>query len=164
MSRTNWDNPLHWRKSHAHMAQAPQTVRINLIKPNGKRGNSQFIMPADWQEFIRSKNTDRAWHYLTHTASGWVNRPPWPTVQALLFRDNVIPILRIDGNKAFIAHYDISQPPPAPKDERWAQRFTVIREDGVTIYPDPPRDIAWMPLAFPGDAWIDAAEIEPWTR
>jgi hypothetical protein len=161
MSRTNWANPTRWRKTHQRMAQAPQTVRVNLQRSNGKRGPSDFNYPIEWQEFVRMTNTPRAFHYLTRTASGWVNRPEWPRVQCLLFRDNVIPITKIDGKRAYIAHHDLNAPPPTPCN--WMQRFTVIREDGATIMPDPPGEAAWMPLAFPMDVWIDAEEITPWT-
>lgn len=158
MSRTNPNNPLNWRATHPKMHQAPAAIRVHLMRPNGKAGPSQFTMPAVWQKAIAAwQYSAQAFGYLTRRGSGWVNRPDWPTVQVLLFRNNPIPIEGQDGDRCFIWHYSTEeQPPESLAHLMYPQAFTVVREDGKVLFPDPPGVVAWMPLVFPMDVWIES--------
>lgn len=146
-----------WSDTHLikgkRMLQAPQTARVQL-----SNGKSQFGLTPHWIDEITRRNPTTI-KYMSRGGSGIVNKDTWPTFQALLFRNNKIVVESVDDHKAWLKHFDLLRPPPVVQDDILWHAFTVIDQNGVTLFPDPPGTICWLPVIAPCRLWIDVREL-----
>lgn len=143
MSRTNPLNP-----RYVQLVQAPCTMRV-------QGGDGTDILPVSWQEYTNSMNTDEGMRYLIRIGSGWVNKGPWPKVEQLTFCRNQVKVIRVEGNRAYLAHYMLGDRPPVlANDLTMNHYFTVITPDGSVIQPPPGRVMIPF-VSSVRDVWID---------
>jgi len=73
----------------------PSTVRI-------EGGKSAMQLPLKWTEYLRTCMSAKAFKYVFKAASGWQNRATFGLVESLTFSGNIVEVLSIEGNRAYI--------------------------------------------------------------
>lgn len=101
----------------------PATEALKDIRPNGELGNQiVFRLPWQWVEFLRAVNSPDSFRRLCIPWTGLFNaegNPDWysagtnPMYNSVTFDWNVVNVLGIRGNTAYIEAIDIRDPLPA---------------------------------------------------
>lgn len=140
--------------SHIPGGQTPETVPYH-------GGKGSLTLKKVWQTFLASKAVNpnpKAIKYLNHPDGGWRNKGgPWQ-FQQVAFGGGLVRVLRIDGERAYIDHYNNNQNPPGVKDaiDRCkVQPFSIVELDGSIVGPpNGPANI--LIIANKGeDLWIE---------
>jgi lysozyme len=90
----------------------PCTVRL-------QGGKGSVLLSPDWMKYAYAINTGKARNYQFETptifkdAVGWHNQQGNNRVEQVVFGGNVLEVLRIDGERAYIKTYFNEQAPPA---------------------------------------------------
>ena len=103
----------------------PETRRLN----GGSKGN--VTLSEEWVDYLWRINTPKAFRYIQAPHKGWVNHGEDFTVEQLTFGGNLVEVIRVDGDKAFVKTYFNDQKAPLKIESMTlTQRFTVVYNDG----------------------------------
>jgi hypothetical protein len=118
----------------------PETCRIQGVKSTTK-------LSAKAQAAVESLNPI-SYSYVTGSHVGWVNKGEWPMVETLTFSGNLVDVVRIEGNRAYIRTWKGELDDPCTK-----HHWTNIKNDD-TVFEGGWKGPAWIILAYPDGAWI----------
>ena len=124
--RYNYKSRLNSTLKNAKLDTYPETVRYNSIS-----GKTNVELSTQWQNFLESINTVKAFKFLHVLQNGYVNYGPFPKVEMLSFGGNFVEVTRIDGDKCYIKHYCNDQQPPSLSGDFYDD--TLIQLFGVTL-------------------------------
>jgi hypothetical protein len=120
----------------------PETCRIN-------GGFSSCLLSDFAQKRVYELNNPTGeYKYVIGDNGGWVNYGHWPRVEVLTFSGNVVDVIRIDGNRAYIRTW------AGETDDPCVVHLWYNIGDDDTVYQGGWKGPAYIVLAYPGDLWI----------
>lgn len=125
----------------------PETCRIHSAKSSYTLSDFACAMVEHLNDPTGEYN------YVTGHAVGWVNQGYWPKVECLTFAGNVVDVLRIEGNKAFIRTWHGEKDDPCT-----VHHWTNIKSDN-TVFVGGWKGPAWIVLEYPGECWIELDKL-----
>jgi hypothetical protein len=152
MSRTDPENP--HRVKIKGFGWAPQTVRY-------QGGTSALNLSPSFQALVQKINTPEAFKYVKRKASGWVNQGPWPKIEQVTFGSNLVDVIKVVGNKAYIRSMDAKKPAPDvtfESDPYVVHKFTVVTPDGTVV--EPPKGVTYVLVVGLTPLWIPVLDLE----
>jgi len=138
----------------------PSTVRL-------QGGTGTINLPKAWMDYVKKINvTTKNYNYLVKPDSGWHNQGEENHFEELTFSGNVLDVLRIEGNRAYIRTYFTNETPPTeaiqPREKSLhplVQMFSIQYRDRLDMSTDG-RYCLTLIIANPGEQlWIDTREI-----
>jgi hypothetical protein len=141
----------------------PSTVRL-------WGGTGAVLLPVEWMKYAIAINPGRALNYQFDNGAfkggvGWHNQGEPNRVEELAFSGNIVEVLRIDGNKAFVKTYFTSHAPlavitPMPeKPHSIVQNFSIQYTNHLDMSTDG-RYARTFLIANPGEElWIDISNL-----
>ncbi len=142
----------------------PETVVIN-----GGKGNVN--LPDAWYQYWHKLNPDlKVQAYLEKDASGWHNTGAVNNVRQITFAGNIVQVNRVDNGRAYIAHYNCNDAPPAAVRPTvtslspLVQWFTAGYRDHTDMSVDGRYPLIFVIANGAGeDLWMDARDLAPYT-
>jgi hypothetical protein len=133
------------RKGWKGHQMTPETVRLHGIK-------STTILSKESQDLVRRKNPGRLFKYVTKRQQGWCNFGKWPKVETLTFSNNMVDVIKIEGNRAYIRTWNGEEFDPCVihkwvNVDRWNNLYDTGRGQGFIV------------LAYKGPVWIELDKL-----
>jgi hypothetical protein len=146
----------------------PSEVRVGLpstVRMSG--GNGNYQLPQVWVDYlytIMSKQVVEG--YLFRPASGWQNGSHFAHVEELTFSGNIVNVLNIDGNKAYVETIpttaippSVPVKPPVSKPHKFIHRFSIQYSNHLDMTTDG-RNAYIILFSLPGEhLWIDVNNL-----
>jgi hypothetical protein len=132
----------------------PSTVRI-------EGGKSAMQLPLKWTEYLRTCMSAKAFKYTFKAASGWQNRATFGLVESLTFSGNIVEVLSVEGNRAYIkALRPRDTPPTAPISPRPGNLDSLVHLFSIqyTDHLDQSTDGRWAVTL----CMVDDNNVRPW--
>lgn len=125
----------------------PQTCRVRGEK-------SGLLLPTEAQALTKTLNEPTGeYSYVIGDDGGWVNYAGWPKVEILTFANNVVDVIKIEGNKAFIRTWKGETNDPCV-----IHLWSNIGKDD-RIYYGGWKGPAYIVLAYPDGYWIELDKL-----
>lgn len=142
-----------WLQDSGHVAHMlPAVNPMRKVNENGvitdRSGEVRTILTQGWFDCFASFNTEQGAYYLFKPDTGLFNGGTDKGLEQLLMADNIVGVLEqrsSDGHLwGRIDTYNINDAPPTEPLSWRRQRFTIIKDDLMTVVDPPPGPIYYV--------------------